>query len=174
MLVWLPARIAPSSPTALVATAPLGERLWHSRLGRLGESQLDGLLVTPVEGVAFSASETLGLCETCVLCKSHARRISREPADRNIGVSEVLGLDFYGPMSVLSLGGRRYSLCAVDFRGRLMLHDAVRSKDEAPASFRRMLTIICSLGHTVRRLRMDNDTVRGLRWGRLQLFYRLE
>jgi hypothetical protein len=40
-----------------------------------------------------------------------------------------------------------------------MLHDTVRSKDEAPASFRRMLTTISSLGHTVRRLRVDNDTV---------------
>jgi transposase InsO family protein len=40
-----------------------------------------------------------------------------------------------------------------------MLHDAVRSKDETSASFRRMLTTIRSLGHTVRRLRVDNDTV---------------
>ena len=40
-----------------------------------------------------------------------------------------------------------------------MLHDAVRSKDEAPASFRRMLTTIRSLGHTVHCLRVDNDTV---------------
>jgi hypothetical protein len=40
-----------------------------------------------------------------------------------------------------------------------MLHDAIRSKDEAPASYRRMLTTIRSLGHTVRRLRVDNDTV---------------
>jgi hypothetical protein len=40
-----------------------------------------------------------------------------------------------------------------------MLYDAVCSKDEAPASFRRMLTTIRSLGHTVRCLRVDNDTV---------------
>jgi hypothetical protein len=40
-----------------------------------------------------------------------------------------------------------------------MLHDAVRSKDETPASFRRMLTTIRSLGHTVRRLPVDNDRV---------------
>jgi DNA-binding IclR family transcriptional regulator len=50
-------------------------------------------------------------------------------------------------------------LCAVDFRSQFMLHDAVRSKDEDPASFRRMLTTIRSLGHTVRRLRVDTDTV---------------
>jgi hypothetical protein len=40
-----------------------------------------------------------------------------------------------------------------------MLQDAVRFKDEAPASFRRMLTTIRSLGHTVRRLRVNNDTL---------------
>jgi hypothetical protein len=62
-------------------------------------------------------------------------------------------------MDVPSLGERRYNLCAVDFRSRFMLHDAIRSKVEAPASFRCMLTIIRSLRHTVRRLRLDNDTV---------------
>jgi transposase InsO family protein len=61
-------------------------------------------------------------------------------------------------MRVPSLGERRYNLCAVDFHSRVMLYDAVRSKDEAPASFRRRLTTIRSLGHTVRRLRVDNDT----------------
>jgi hypothetical protein len=41
-----------------------------------------------------------------------------------------------------------------------MLHDAARSKDEVPALFRRMLTTIRSLGHTVRHLWVDNnDTV---------------
>jgi hypothetical protein len=62
-------------------------------------------------------------------------------------------------MSVPSLEGRRYNLCAVDFRSRFMLHDAVRSNVEAPASFRRMWTTIRSLGHTVRPLRVYNDTV---------------
>jgi hypothetical protein len=120
---------------------------------------LDGLLAPPVDGVAFSVSEKLGFCETCVVCKSHVRRISREPAGRNVGAFEVLCLDFCGPMSVPSWGGRRYSLCAVYFRSRFMLHAAVRSKDGAPPSFRCMLTTIRYLGHTVRRIRVDNDTV---------------
>jgi hypothetical protein len=86
LLVWLPARVASSNPTASIATTPLEKRSWHSRLGHLSESQLDGLLATQVEGVAFSASEELGFCETCDVCKSHVRRISREPVDRNVGV----------------------------------------------------------------------------------------
>jgi hypothetical protein len=40
-----------------------------------------------------------------------------------------------------------------------MLHDAVRSKEEAPISFRPMLTTIRFLRRTVRRLRVDNDMV---------------
>jgi hypothetical protein len=72
---------------------------------------------------------------------------------------EVIGVDFCGPMSVPSLGGRRYSFGAGDFRSRFVLHDALRSKDEATSSFRRMLTTIRSLGYTVRRLRVDNDAV---------------
>jgi hypothetical protein len=38
-------------------------------------------------------------------------------------------------------------------------HLLVSLEDEVPASFRRMLTTIRSLGHTVRRLRVDNETV---------------
>jgi hypothetical protein len=102
LLVWLSARVASSNPTASVGTTPLQKRLWHSRLGHHGELQLDGLLATPVESVAFSASEKLGFCETCVVCKLHVRRISREPGDRNVGVFEVLGLYFCGAMSVQS------------------------------------------------------------------------
>jgi hypothetical protein len=85
------------------------------------------------------------------VCKSHVRRISCEPADRNVGVFEVLGLDFCGPMGAPSLGGRWYSLCAVDFRCRFMLHDAVRSNDEAPASFLCVLTTMRSNAMMMKR-----------------------
>jgi hypothetical protein len=125
----------------------------------LGESQLDGLLATPVEGVAISSSIWASIRH--VLCVSRTSVVSRVSrlSDRNVDYFEALGLEFCGPMNVPSSVGRRYSLCAVDFRSRLMLHDVVRSKDEAPASFRRMLTTIRSLEHTFRRLRMDDDTV---------------
>jgi hypothetical protein len=63
-------------------------------------------------------------------------------------------------MRALSFGGRWYNLCVADFAAAFMLHDAVRFKDESPASFLRMLTTIYSLiGHTVHRLRVDNDKV---------------
>jgi hypothetical protein len=64
-----------------------------------------------------------------------ARAAPQFSAARNVGVLEVLGLDSCGPMSVPSLGGRRCILCAVHIRSRLMMHDAVRSKDEAPRGY---------------------------------------
>jgi hypothetical protein len=64
----------------------------------------------------------------------------------------VNGVDFCGPMSVPSLGGRRYNFGAFDFRSRFVLHDALRSKDEATSSFRRMLTTIRSLGYNPEQL----------------------
>jgi hypothetical protein len=65
LMVRLPAWVASPSPTASIAITPLEKILWHSRLGHLGESQLDGLLATQMAGVALFASEKLGLCETC-------------------------------------------------------------------------------------------------------------
>jgi hypothetical protein len=60
-LVWLRARLAsPMVATASVATTPSGKRLWQSRLGYLGESRLDELLTTHVEGLDFSSSDKLG------------------------------------------------------------------------------------------------------------------
>jgi hypothetical protein len=69
LLVWLPARVTSSTPTASVATAPLQKRLWHSRLDHFGDSKLDGLLASRVGVVAHSATEKLGFCETCAVCK---------------------------------------------------------------------------------------------------------
>jgi hypothetical protein len=62
-------------------------------------------------------------------------------------------------MSVPSLERRRQSACTVDFRSRFMLRDALRSKDEAPASFHRLLTTVLSMGYANRRLTVDNDAL---------------
>jgi hypothetical protein len=62
-------------------------------------------------------------------------------------------------MSVPSLGGGRYSIAAVDFKTRYILHDVLRHKSEAPKSFKRFLIQIRDLGYLVQRVRVDNDSV---------------
>jgi hypothetical protein len=93
------------------------------------------------------------------VCKSEVHNISCEPACRNVGLFEVVSVDFCGPMSVPSLRQRRYGFIVIDLCSRFMRHDALRSKDNATSLFRRMLTAICSMGYTVCRLRVDNETV---------------
>jgi hypothetical protein len=139
-LIRLPMTVALlARATASAATASSRKRLWHSRLGHIGEPQLDELLTCHVEGLGCASHEKLGFCETCVGCKSQVSNIPRAPADRDVRLFHVIGVDFCGPMSVPSLGGRRYSFGAVDFRSRFVLYDASRSKDEATFSFRRIL-----------------------------------
>jgi hypothetical protein len=132
-----------------------GKRLWHSRLGHLGVSQLNKMLTYGVEGLDYTSSQQVGFCETFVMCKSEVHKISCEPAGRNARIFEVVGVDFCSPMRVPSLGQRQYSFSAVDFRSRFILYYALRSKIEATSSFRRISTTICSMGYTVRRLRVE-------------------
>jgi hypothetical protein len=117
------------------------------------------LLKAPVVGLDFPSHDRLGFCETCAFCISKVQDIPRAPADRDVSVFEVVGVDFCSPMSVPSLGGRHYNFGVVDFCSRYMLHDALRTKDEANTSFRRMLATITSMGHNVRRVRVDNDAM---------------
>jgi hypothetical protein len=62
-------------------------------------------------------------------------------------------------MSVPSLGGGRYSIVAVDFKTRYILHDVLRHKSEAPKSFKHFLIQIRDLCYLVQRVRVDNDSV---------------
>jgi hypothetical protein len=146
-LIWLPATIAlPTRTAAPAAPASKGMWMWHSRLGHIGEPHLEELFTCYVEGLGYASHGKLGFCETYVVCKSQVRNIPRAPADRTVGLLEVISVYFCGPMRVPSLGGRCYNFGAVDFRSRFELHDALRSKDEVISSFRRMRTTIRSMG----------------------------
>ena len=68
-------------------------------------------------------------------------------------------MDFCGPMTVPALGGGRYSFLVKDFKSRMLLHDVLRTKDEAPRSFRGVLDAVRKLGHRVGHVRLDNDSV---------------
>ena len=161
-LIWLPAPDGGCADTAVVASAAVVEskRLWHARLGHLGESGMSELLKTGVSGLGYTAREVLGFCDSCAICKSQVRSIPRSPAEYpDIEVFEVLGIDFEGPMGTKSLGGCLYGFAAVCFKSRFILYDSLQSKDDAPQSFLKMLAVVKAFRHIVRRVRIDNDSV---------------
>ena len=157
-LVWLPTSVVPSV-SASPAMARPSKFLWHLRLGHLGESCMDRLVQLGTSGVQVSKSDRLCFCETCALCKSRVARISRAPCADPDRVFQKVGVDFCGPMGVASLGGCYYSLAVTDFKSRFVLHDVLRTKDEAPQSFRRFLATVRALGHKIEHVRLDNDSV---------------
>jgi hypothetical protein len=62
-------------------------------------------------------------------------------------------------MGVASLGGCYYSLTVTDFKSRFVMHDVLRTKDEAPQAFRRILATVRALDHKIKHVRLDNDSV---------------
>ncbi len=62
-------------------------------------------------------------------------------------------------MSVTSLGSSRYSIAAVDFQTRYILHDVLRHKSETPRLFKRFLIQSRDMGYKVYRVRVDNESV---------------
>jgi hypothetical protein len=62
-------------------------------------------------------------------------------------------------MGVAYLGGCYYSLPVTDFKSRFVKHDVLRTKDEAPQSFRRFLANVRAPSHKIEHMRLDNDSV---------------
>lgn len=163
-LVWMcaPPAGVQQLAAAFPATVPPSKQLWHLRLGHLGNTAMGQLVAGDhaPSGVHYKAGDQLDFCSTCALCKSRVHNIPKASTSPDPQQPfELVGLDFNGPMSVASIGGARYSLAMVCFKVRYIVHDVVRTKDEAPAAMRRMVDMVRLLGYTVKRVRVDNDSV---------------
>jgi hypothetical protein len=87
-------------------------RLWHRRLGHVGEEKIR-LLQTAADGVPVFGQGPDETCETCATNKS-VRSVNRdapEPATQRL---ERVYTDFWGPFNVPTLGGARYILTFTD------------------------------------------------------------
>lgn len=159
-LPWLPAYFPSRSahPSQAGKPSPVDKRLLHARLGHLGERGMEQLLKAGT--IRYDPSDPLGFCDTCAVCKSRVQAIPRSPAARppEDPFASVC-VDLYGKFSTPSLGGCHYSFAAVCGNTNYILHDLLRTKDEASAAWSRFLGQVLSFGFRVRRVRVDNDSV---------------
>ena len=159
-LIWLDTELCLPSVTAMHANASISRHLLHLRLGHLGSSAMDKLHRSGLVDLQCQSGNTPPFCETCAVCKSVVLDIPRTSDTPDPDVCfHTLGVDLNGPMSVPSLGGGRYSIAAVDFKTRYILHDVLRHKSETPRLFKRFLIQIRDMGYKVHRVRVDNDSV---------------
>ena len=136
--------------------------LIHRRFGHFHE---DGLLKLDKLGVrgalGFAKLPDMQLCPSCAIGKSRVADINRK-STRDNDPSEsfhTVALDVWGPMSTPDPNGNRWALGASCYKTSSILCSLMKSKSEATDSWKGFIVTIKSLNFTVKRVRIDNDSV---------------
>ena len=113
--------------------------LWHARYGHLNFRSLRDLGVKEmVEGIPL-IQRGEQVCDGCALGKHHRAPFPRQSAYRADKGLELVHGDLCGPISPATPGGKLYFLLIVDDFSRYMWLDLLKSKDEAFASFKKIV-----------------------------------
>nr|GFA73475.1 hypothetical protein [Tanacetum cinerariifolium] len=99
------------------------------------------------------------LFPSCEQGKSKRASHPPKPVPNSRQRLHLLHMDFYGPMRIASINGKRYILVIVDDYSRYTWVHFLRSKDEAPVviiTFLKRITVL--LQSPVIIIRTDNDT----------------
>ncbi len=116
-LIWLDIQLCRPSVTVMQAQVSSSKHLMHLRLGNLGNSAMYQLQPSARLDLKFHSDDMMPFCETSDICKSVVLDIPRssDTPDPDICFHSV-GADLNGLMNVLSLGGARCNIAAVDFK----------------------------------------------------------
>ena len=146
-----------------VATASLARavtsQVLHRRCCHLNEADIQKLIKLGVLGKPRLIGDTF--CKSCAVAKSRIADINREPTrdHDHPDVFHTVSMDIWGPMNVEAIGGYRFAIGMTDHTSGGRLVDLVKQKSEAPQVLTAFLRRIRSLGHKVKILRIDNDSV---------------
>ena len=121
------------SGTAGIATSkahPNDSKLWHYRLGHMGEK---GMNTLAKKGL-IKVSCNLEFCEHCVFGKQ--KRVSFSSGiHRTKDALDYIHSDLWGPSPVTSRGGKRYMLTIIDDFSRKVWVFSLKHKDEVFPTF---------------------------------------
>jgi hypothetical protein len=158
-LVWLPTY---QRATALPASPTITRDLIHRRCGHLHEAGLDKLDKLGIDGIwGYSKLPPFKFCTHCAIGKSKVANINRESTRDSDPPSpfHTIALDIWGPMSTEDLGGNRWFLGGVCFKTSTVIGNVMRRKSDASFTWKMMIASVKSLGHSISRVRIDNDSV---------------
>lgn len=106
------------------------QRLWHKRLGHVGQTKLKTISSTELD---FSYSD-LGPCEICLKGK-HARAPFNHVGTRSTELLDTIHSDVCGPMRMRSIGGARYFCTFTDDFSRKTFVYLLKEKSEVTDKF---------------------------------------
>ncbi|KAE8686610.1 Detected protein of unknown function [Hibiscus syriacus] len=130
-------------------------RLWHMRLGHVGEKSLK-LLID--QGLLKGARACkLAFCEHCIKGKKTRVKFRTSIHDTR-GILDYVHSDVWGPSKTTSLGGTHYYVTFVDDFSRRVWVYTMKTKDEVLGFFLKWKNMVgTQTGRKIKRLRTDND-----------------
>ena len=132
---------------------------WHKKLSHLNFSNLNELvkrdLVRGLPKVLFTPD---GLCDSCQKCKQR-RTSHKSKAESSVDKAfHMLHLDLFGPVNIMSISKKRYTLVIVDEYTRFTWVYFLHRKDETAAILLDHVRMIETDEFKVKILRSDNGT----------------
>jgi gag-polypeptide of LTR copia-type/Integrase core domain/GAG-pre-integrase domain/Zinc knuckle len=148
-----------TAASALVMKAKETPQLWHQRYGHLGYDNM-ARLPAMVKGIGVTAAEFKAanneVCEPCL--KAKQTRLPFKQSETNIERAlDLLHMDVCGPMSVPTLGGRRYVVTFLDDFTGLSLVRVMKEKSEVPSMMMEVINLLENQSELkVKAIRSDN------------------
>ena len=134
--------------------------LWHRRLGHVNMKNLNRLAKGQL--VRDLPIKDFMLVEKCVACakgKAHRKPHKTKPVPSTKAVLELLHMDLFGPVNVLSIGKKAYCLVIVDDYSRYTWVYFLSHKNETAVLVKQFITLAENQASTkVKVIRSDNGT----------------
>ncbi|KAH9703677.1 hypothetical protein KPL70_011177 [Citrus sinensis] len=129
-------------------------KIWHLRLGHIGER---GLKELEKQGVLVNEKlGNLDFCEDCVLGKA-TRSSFKRSVHKSKDKLEYVHSDLWGPAQQISLGGNSYFLSFIDDYSRKVWVYTLKSKDQVFDKFKEWKMLVENqTGKKLKKLRTDN------------------
>ncbi|KAK1364655.1 hypothetical protein POM88_040216 [Heracleum sosnowskyi] len=152
---------SPDTITCLFSKASKDEScLWHKKLSHLNFKVMNDLvrkdLARGIPQVEFSKD---GLCDACQKGKQKKASFKSKTESSIVQQLELLHMDLFGPVNVMSISKKKYCLVIVDDFSRFTWTFFLHSKDEASEIIINHIKMVNNHpDFKVRRIRSDNGT----------------
>ena len=130
-------------------------RLWHMRLGHMGERGMQ--ILSKRDLFSGHKVQSLEFCEHCVFGKLHRSKFPKKAVHQTKGTLDYIHMDCWGPSRVESIGGHRYFVSMIDDYSRMTWVIMMKHKSEAFKKFKQWKALVENqTGKKIKRLRTDN------------------
>ena len=134
--------------------------LWHRRLGHVNAKSLNRIAKNDmVRGLPINNFITVEKCVACAQGKQHRKPHKPKLINSNSSLLQLLHMDLFGPVNVLSISRNSYCLVIIDDYSRFTWVFFLSAKSETPELLKRFIILIENqLNSKVKGIRSDNGT----------------